>query len=1337
MKKNFNKILIIFYFLFIFLVLNNSAISQSKVEILKDYYTVEAKVNDEITNTDTVYTNDEIDKETKRKSHFPENPEKYIPMPIPVWKPPKEISDTDNKVVSFNPTTGAEHISDIIYFKEFDADFVKGNLGNIMNETFMNSEDNNQGLRNFTDLGIVDNPEDYPWRVNCKLYMTFGGTHHYVASGVLIDPMHVLTAGHCVYDNENGYGWADSICVVPGYEFFNRPYGDASAVQLHSWSGWTNNANYDYDMGVIDLDRPIGSMTGWHGYGYNNNSFFENNTFHNPGYPAESPYNGQYMYYWYGTYDDVSTYLLYFNKYCYGGQSGSGSYFIDNSNRIVYAELSHRQWLFGWKTGQVRITSNKFSGIQTIIYDDTPSSFDLIPLDVNTEPVTIQAGNQLTSTDYYVHNYSSASWSGTVPVTVYLSTNDNISQSDTPIQNHSFTHSFGPKSSVRVNVSTPPTIPINTTAGDYYIGIILDISDYNTDNNDTDGQDASFITVTYASPIADFVGNPTSGQAPLTVWFTDQSSGIIDSWSWSFSEGNPSSASGQGPHQVIYNNPDSYDVSLTVSGPGGSDTETKYDYITVTAPQPIADFVGNPTSGQTPLTVWFTDQSSGIIDSWSWSFPESNPSSASGQGPHQVIYNNPDSYDVSLTVSGPGGSDTETKYDYITVTAPQPIADFVGNPTSGQTPLTVWFTDQSSGIIDSWSWSFPGGNPSLVMGQGPHQVIYNNPDSYDVSLIVSGPGGSDTEAKYDYITVSNPDFPPPENLVAGDDFNGYVPLDWNPPSSRLRDPLCEGYKIYRSLTSGSGYNQIYQINNPSTTNYEDSNVINGTTYYYVVTAIYSNPTGESVYSNEANGTPQGRYLISGYIRDNDYIPIDYVLITLSGYVGDTEYTDENGYYEFTNLVGGKYYLITPSKNGWIFEPVSIEFDPLENNQNNQDFIGTSDITFYNIDGYVSYCISGLPVGDVVLDISGNISGSEITNSNGYYSFSDLPEGGNYLVVPDKEDDISINCISAMDAAWVLKYSIGLIEFLECQIAAADVTGNGSVSAMDAAKILKYSIGLINQFPVGKDWCFLPESCYYQNLQQDFLNENYTGVVYGDVTHNWSPSLVMEDEDTEYNGIISLNNVTGNPGEVVNVPINLQYAEDVISARIMLTYNSTLVTFQEVNLTSLTEGFLMYSNNLSEEVRIAFAGLYPIEEGGDILELKFEINEFAQVGNSTLLQFVEVWINEAQSANTIDGEIVISSKSGITDGSLNCYILNCYPNPFNSTTSINFQLSKENQVEIRIFNIQGQLVDVILNNRMKAGKHQVSWDASNMASGLYFYQITAGNRVFTKKVLLLR
>ena len=667
-----------------------------------------------------------------------------------------------------------------------------------------------------------------------------------------------------------------------------------------------------------------------------------------------------------------------------------------------------------------------------------------------------------------------------------------------------------------------------------------------------------------------------------------------------------------------------------------------------------------------------------------------------------------------------------------------PEAEFVGNPTSGFVPLMVLFTDQSTGIVNNWYWSFPGGNPSSASDQGPHQVEYNNPGSYNVVLAVMGPGGSDIETKNNYITVSTPDFPPPENLVAGDDYNGYVPLDWDQPSSK--DATLEGYNIYRSLVSGSGYDEISQISNPNVTYYDDNNVTNGNTYYYVVTAIYSNPTGESVYSNEANGTPQGRYLISGYVSDNDKVPLEDVEITLSGYENDTDYTNEYGEYNFDDLVGGKYYMITPSMNDWTFDPEYIEFDPLESDQYNQNFVGTSDVNYYNIDGYVFYCISGLPIDDVVLDISGNLSGSEITNANGYYTFSDLTEGGNYLIIPEKEDDISNNCISALDAAWILKYSIGLIDFTDCQIEAGDVTGNGGVTAQDAAQVLKYSIGFIDEFPVGKEWCFLPENRYYQNIQQDFLNENYIGVVYGDVTYNWTPSvLVMKGEIQNNIGIISLDRVSGNSGEVVNVLVNVQNVVDLISARIVLTYDSSLVTFQGVKVTSLTEGFLVESNNISNEVRIAFAGMYPIEKGGNILELSFKINEHVQNDTCAVLHFDKVYINEIELKNTVDADIIINSGEDLINSD-NYPIGNnitLFPNPFKNTINIEFFFSESREVEIKLYNIHGQEIETIIDDRIPQGKNIMTSECMDLKNGIYFIRIKSNNQVITKKILHLR
>ncbi len=247
-------------------------------------------------------------------------------------------------------------------------------------------------------------------------------------------------------------------------------------------------------------------------------------------------------------------------------------------------------------------------------------------------------------------------------------------------------------------------------------------------------------------PVANFSGNPTSGDAPLAVYFTDLSTNSPTSWSWTFGDGGSSGA--QNPSHT-YTAADSYTVSLEACNSAGCDTETKPNYITVTQQQPpVAEFVGEPLSGNAPLTVSFTDQSTNSPTSWSWTFGDGGSSGAQNPS-HQ--YTGTGQFTVSLTAANAYGEDTEIKPDYITVTVAPPVADFVGNPTSGPVPLTVNFTDLSTNDPTSWSWSFGDTGTSGV--QHPSHE-YTGTGQFTVSLTAANAGGQDTETKSNYITVT-------------------------------------------------------------------------------------------------------------------------------------------------------------------------------------------------------------------------------------------------------------------------------------------------------------------------------------------------------------------------------------------------------------------------------------------------------------------------------------------------------------------------------------------------------------------------------------------------------
>ena len=257
------------------------------------------------------------------------------------------------------------------------------------------------------------------------------------------------------------------------------------------------------------------------------------------------------------------------------------------------------------------------------------------------------------------------------------------------------------------------------------------------------------------APVAAFTGTPTSGTAPLTVRFTDASTNSPTSWSWNFGDGNTTNSTVRNPVHT-YLSAGTYTVKLTATNTGGSDSETKTNYITGSAPviAPVAAFTGTPISGTAPLTVRFTDASTNSPTSWSWNFGDGNTTNSTVRNPVHT-YLSAGTYTVTLTATNSAGSDGETKTGYVTVTSAViiPVAAFSGTPTSGTAPLTVRFTDVSTNSPTSWSWNFGDGNTTNATIQSPVHT-YLSAGVYSVTLTATNSAGSDSETETDYVTVT-------------------------------------------------------------------------------------------------------------------------------------------------------------------------------------------------------------------------------------------------------------------------------------------------------------------------------------------------------------------------------------------------------------------------------------------------------------------------------------------------------------------------------------------------------------------------------------------------------
>jgi PKD repeat protein len=254
----------------------------------------------------------------------------------------------------------------------------------------------------------------------------------------------------------------------------------------------------------------------------------------------------------------------------------------------------------------------------------------------------------------------------------------------------------------------------------------------------------------HAQVVADFSAKPVEGVAPLAVTFTDLSQGQVNVWSWQFGDGGTSNQQ----HPVhVYETPGVFDVTLLVVG-DGIHSKVEPMYIEVVAFPIDLAFSATPAAGPAPLHVDFANLSmaEGEVASWLWEF--GNGATETTQHA-QHVYTEPGTYDVTLTADQDGFPVSLTVPGAVTVEPGAVTAGFSASPsTTGDAPLVVFFTDESTGGIEAWSWDFGDGGASNK--PDPFHV-YDQPGTYTVSLQVEG-GAEDTNVLTvpDLVTVTNP-----------------------------------------------------------------------------------------------------------------------------------------------------------------------------------------------------------------------------------------------------------------------------------------------------------------------------------------------------------------------------------------------------------------------------------------------------------------------------------------------------------------------------------------------------------------------------------------------------
>ena len=298
-------------------------------------------------------------------------------------------------------------------------------------------------------------------------------------------------------------------------------------------------------------------------------------------------------------------------------------------------------------------------------------------------------------------------------------------------------------------------------------------------------------------------------------------------------------------------------------------------------------------------------------------------------------------------------------------------------------------------------------------------------------------------------------------------------------------------------------------------------------------------------------------------------------------------------------------------------------------------------------------------------------------------------------------DVNLDAqISPTDVDGILQYSVGDMEFDSLQIASGDIDNDGTLSPFDGSLIMQYLEDFVSEFPVND----LQEYAAYGGLKQLDLS--------------------------------------GPPGEIIQIPILLENGENIFSFRATINYDPEVLGSATVYTGSITELGFKIETRIEQggKILIAGSGAVSASDEIDIANFYFIPSEFPS--EESILYCDDLYLNNIKVDESFDIKLsqTLSTVSFFTPSSFS--LGDNFPNPFNASTKIIFNLEKDVELVLQINNMKGQLIKSLVSGFYKRGSHSIDWtgkdnDGNNVVSGVYVYKILVKNESITKKMLFLK
>lgn len=402
---------------------------------------------------------------------------------------------------------------------------------------------------------------------------------------------------------------------------------------------------------------------------------------------------------------------------------------------------------------------------------------------------------------------------------------------------------------------------------------------------------------------------------------------------------------------------------------------------------------------------------------------------------------------------------------------------------------------------------------------------------------------------------------------------------------------------------------------------------------------------------------------------------------------------------------------------------------------------------------------GNPIPDVDLNLELT---SEVrtfqTTFQGAYNFDELPSCKVNGLALAKNDNIR-NGLSTLDIILIQKHILGL-ELLDTpyKMIAADADRNGSISVQDIIAFRKVILGLASEFPNNTVWRFIPASLSFEDPANalieaipETLNFNgglaggvisdFVGVKIGDV--NSSAKLENALQPTELlvrNEVPALEllvtDMEVQAGQTYAIPVRVRNARQAVALQMGLQFDPTAGVLNRPEIFALPGLDRQHFGYFSDVSQLTLSWNQreeqPITDNQEIFTLEVQATQTGRLSDFLWLDD-QIMTAEAYTAGLEVLPVALSFESA-PELAQHFKLGQNFPNPFEYTTRIPFQLAQESTVSLRVFDAAGKVL-YTAESRFAAGMHEWELQRNNWPAGVLYYQLSTAEATATRRMVL--